>query len=77
MVHAIKQEIIVQTDNTIEIHSSALKLGAHVEVILLLQEDKKPSKKPNLCSFIGKGKGSFSSPREADQFIRAERNTWE
>ena len=31
----------------------------------------------NLTSYIGSGKGLFSSPEEADNFIRNERNLWE
>jgi hypothetical protein len=76
MVKAIRQEITVQRDNVIEIHSLALKSGAHVEVILLLQDEQPPLKK-HLLSLLGKGKGSFSSPEEADSFIRRERNKWE
>lgn len=64
MVKAIRQEVTVQKENVIEIHSLALKLGTHVEVILLL-------------SFLGKGKGSFISSNEVDAFIWGERNQWE
>lgn len=69
MVTAIRQEIIVQKNHVIEIHSSALKPGTHVEVILLLEEDT-TSEKNYFLSLLGTGKGSFSSPEEADTFIR-------
>ena len=75
MVQAIRQEITVQKDSVIEIHSPALKPGSHVEVILLLEEA--PIKKQSLSSLIGSGKGSFASPNEADTFIRGERDKWE
>ncbi len=39
MVKAIKQELTVQKDNMIEIHSLSLKPGVRVEVILLLDEE--------------------------------------
>jgi hypothetical protein len=76
MVQAIRQEITVQTDNVIEIRSSALKTGTQVEVILLLPENA-PPQKSSFSSLMGKGKGSFNSPSGADAFIRAERNKWE
>jgi len=76
MVQAIRQEVTVQKDNVIEIHSPALKSGAHIEVILLLQEGETVPTH-SLCSLIGTGKGSFSSVEEADEFIRKERDRWE
>jgi hypothetical protein len=75
MVKAIRQEITVQKDSVIEIHSLALKPGIHVEVILLLEEES--SQKGTLLSLLGTGKGSFASSEEADAFIRRERNQWE
>jgi len=75
MVKAIRQEITVQKDNMIEIHSSALKPGTHVEVILLLLEKPAPKKGGKWLSLLGAGKGSFSSIEEADDFIRNERDT--
>lgn len=75
MTQAIRQDVIVQKDHKIEIYSPKLKPGDHVEVILLLDQDK--HKKSNLRNLLGAGKGSFSSPEEVDAFIRRERNTWE
>ena len=76
MVQAIRQEVTVSEDNVIEIHSPILKAGVQVEVIVLLAEGHKTEKKKNLSSLIGKGKGkgSFDSAKEADAFIRGERN---
>jgi len=76
MVQAIKQELTIQKDSILEIHSSMLKPGTHVEVIILLKESES-LKKSSLCSLIGSGKGSFSSPEEVDTFIRRERDKWE
>jgi len=75
MTQAIRQEVTVQKDHKIEIYSPELKLGDHVEVILLLNPHS--DKKSNLRALLGAGKGSFASPTEADAFIRRERNTWE
>lgn len=75
MTHAIRQDVTVQKDHKIEIYSPELKLGDHVEVILLFDQDKK--RNFSLRSFIGAGQGSFSSPEEVDSFIRGERDQWE
>lgn len=75
MTQAIRREITVQKDHQIEISSPALKLGDQVEVIILLSQGK--PKKSSLRDMLGAGKGSFSSPQEADDFIRRERDTWE
>jgi len=37
----------------------------------------KPNKKPSLKSIIGTGKGCFSTPEEADNFISQERDKWQ
>lgn len=37
MVQAIRQDMTIQKDSVFEIHSSALKTGAHVEAIVLLK----------------------------------------
>lgn len=76
MVQAIRQEVTVQKDSVIEIRSPILKPGAHVEVIILLEENG-IKKKQNLGSLIGTGKGSFATPEEVDAFIRGERDKWE
>lgn len=71
---AIRQDMTVQKDHKIEIYSSELRLGDHVEIILLV--DRNQSQKPSLRSLIGAGKGSFSSPEEANNFVRGERDKW-
>ena len=38
---------------------------------------KKETKKSKFCSYLGAGKGLFSSPEEADKFIRKERELWD
>ena len=75
MTQAIRQEVTVRKDHQIEIFSPKLKLGAHVEVIVLLTQSE--LKKSNLHALLGAGKGSFSSPEEANDFIRGERDKWE
>jgi len=38
---------------------------------------KKETKKSKLSSYLGAGKGLFSSPEEANNFIRKERELWD
>ncbi len=38
--------------------------------------DSSPKNKQSLTSFIGTAKGSFATPKEADNFISNERHTW-
>ena len=74
MVQAIRQELTIQDDHVLELHSSMLKIGSHVEVIVLLKD---PPPVKNFTSLIGTAKGSFNTPQEADNFIRGERDKWE
>ena len=76
MVQAIRQDLTVEKDNVIEICSPVLKSGAHVEVIILFKENGKISKR-SLQALIGSAKGAFDSPKQVDDFIRRERDTWE
>lgn len=75
-MQAIRQEVTIQKENTLEIHSSLLKQGVQVEVIVLFK-DKVSETQSSLRSRFGTGKGSFASPEEADAFIRSERDKWE
>ena len=74
MVAAIRQLAIVQPDGKIEVTSHELRPGSSVEVIVL-STDNAPER--TLSSFIGSGKGCFSTIEEVDQFIRSERDTWD
>lgn len=75
MVQAIRQEITVEKDSIIEIHSPILKSGDHVEVIILVEANLSLHCQ-SLSSLLGRGKGSFKSSEEADTFIRNERDGW-
>lgn len=76
MINAIKKEVTVQSGGLIEIRSPELKAGMRAEVIVILEEARQPQRRL-LRNIIGTGKGSFSSPEEADAFIRRERDAWE
>lgn len=43
----------------------------------IIKRGTKEKVKSNLSSYIGAGKGLFSSAEEADEFIRKERDLWD
>lgn len=74
-MQAIRRDMFVQNDSVLEIHSSLLKTGTSVEVIVLLKSE--PSQVTSgLSALLGAGKGCYSSVKEADAFIRKERDQW-
>ena len=75
MTQAIREHVTVEREGVIEIHHPGLSLGARAEVIVLV--DKPVEEPPSLLSFVGKGKGCFSSAAEVDAFIRSERDAWD
>jgi hypothetical protein len=81
MVAAIKQTVTVGPGGVVQVTSPELQPGTRAEVIVLVQSiDQKcqPSgDEAPLTSFIGSGKGSFSTVEEADAFIRNERDAWD
>lgn len=75
MVQAIRRTVTVGDDGSIQIRSPELAPGATAEVIVLL--DGAPDPAPRLSEMIGSGKGGFSSPEEADAFLRMLRDEWD
>ena len=75
MVRAIRQSVTVKPGGIVEVRSDELQAGAHAEVIVLIEPPQEPA--APLSSFVGAAPGSFSSPREADTFIRSERDAWD
>lgn len=74
MITAFKQEVTVQTDGVLEIHSPELKLGTRAEIIILLKE---PIPQRTLLSIIGTGRGCYATSAQADVFLQQERELWE
>lgn len=72
---AIRQRVTVQPGGVIELRSPELPPGSQADVIVLLETS--PGPEQPLASFIGAGKGGFSSVQEVDAFIRAERDAWD
>jgi|MTBAKMStandDraft_1061839.scaffolds.fasta_scaffold30178_2 hypothetical protein len=75
MIQAIKKDVVILPGGRIEIHSPDLIPGTHAEVVVLVEETAKVW--GTMCSMIGKGKGGYESPAQADSIIRAERDSWE
>ena len=74
MVRTIRERVTVQEGGRIEIPSSALPAGARADVVVVLQSQGNSG---GLRDLIGKGRGCYATPEEADQFIRGERDAWE
>jgi hypothetical protein len=75
MVQTIKERVVIQPGGLIQIRRPELVAGSTVEVIVMLEQ---PAAEPApLASFIGRGKGCFTSAAEVDAFIRSERDAWE
>lgn len=77
MARFIQQQVTIHTPGTLEIHSPELKPGMRVEVRLLLKDVPQTRNSYPLLSFMGTGRGTFSSSEEADVFLRQERDLWE
>lgn len=75
MISAIRQKTVVQPGGLIQIRSSELPVGATAEVIVILESP--PEKAISLARLIGRGKGGFATPEEADAFIHRERDAWD
>ncbi len=79
-MQAIKQHVTVRAGGQIIIDRPELRAGTEVEVIIMLDEHPEPPRSqgpPPLASFLGAGKGCFSSAAEIDAFLRVERDAWD
>jgi hypothetical protein len=68
MVRALKQIVTIQRGGS----SSELPEGASAEVIVLVDQ---PKRTVPLVSLIGKSRGSFTTPKSVDDFLREERDS--
>ncbi len=76
MLNAIKQQVTIPPDGVIKISSKEFQPGSQAEIIVILKQ-LPPSPPQGLLRFMGKGKGAFATPKQADAFIRGERDSWE
>ncbi|WP_207635284.1 hypothetical protein [Syntrophomonas wolfei] len=77
IVNTIREKTIVKPGGVVEIRSGELPVGVTVEVTIVVERDNTQSVPRSLINFIGSAKGCFLSPREADEFIRGERDAWD
>jgi len=73
MVRAVKQTVTIQAGGRVEVTSTELPEGQQAEVIVLIREQARAK---SYASLFGCGKGAFTSPDEADAFLRKERDAW-
>jgi len=73
-MQAIRQRVRVKTGGVVEVRSPELQVGAEAEVIVVVENGSLTRRKWK--ELIGKGKGAFSTAKEADEFLRRERESW-
>ena len=74
MQNMLKQKVTVQAGGVVHIESPELVPGSMADVIIIPETPASPP--APLASLIGTAAGGFTTPQEADAFIRQERNTW-
>ena len=74
MQNVLKQKVTVQPGGIVHIESPELVPGSIADVIIIPELPDAPI--ATLANFIGAAAGGFTTPQEADAFIRQERNTW-
>jgi hypothetical protein len=80
MNEAVRQQVVVGAGGEIIIHVPQLKAGTRAEVIVLEQPNSATTGEVfqiPLSSLIGSCRGMFSTPDEADDFLRRERDAWD
>ena len=75
MQSALRKSVTVKNGGLIEFRAPELAEGTTAEVIVIVDT---PPEEPQIClsESIGKARGGFASPSDADAFIRLERDTW-
>lgn len=73
MLEAIRRCVTVQPGGRIEIIAPELIEGSQADVIVL--QARQQRRRP-LAELIGLAKGAFSTPEDANRFIRQERDAW-
>ena len=69
-----KQIVTIQPGGRVEVTSDQLPAGQQAEVTVRVNPGK-PVK--SYLALFGSGKGSYTTPEEADAFLRRERDRWE
>lgn len=76
MVTTIERTVIIDAEGTLELRLADLPVGTAAKVIVTVEtsDEEEPA---TLGEMFGKAKGLYSSPEEAVDFIRKERDRWD
>jgi len=75
MITAIKENVEVLPGGIIQLHVADMKPHTNISVSAVIEYCD--SHQSRLKDMIGSGRGSFKDADDADQFIRAERDSWD
>ena len=76
MITAIKEKTEILSGGLIQIHTKGLPEYSKVTISAVIEIEEK-SKAKNLSTMIGAAKGLYSSAKEVNSYIRAQRDEWE
>jgi hypothetical protein len=79
MQTVLRMETTVLPGHRLELIASELPEGAKVEVLVLLAEKPQP-RRMSMLEFLATlppGPPLFTRPKEANQYLQEERNSWE
>jgi hypothetical protein len=76
MTRRIKASTIVQEGGRVQIESCDLTPGTRVEVVVLHDDGQAPRSIDDILAGYAGGR-LFKSAREVDDYIRAERDSWD
>jgi len=75
VTNPIRRKLIVDRAGVLEIRADELVPGATADVIVFVDAPQAPAR--TLVELIGSGKGLLATAREADEYIRKEREAWD
>ena len=75
MLTLLKERTTAKPGGVIELHSPRIPAGATVLVSAIIEFQ--PAPPPPLATMVGKVKGLYKSPEQADEDLRAQREEWE
>ncbi|MDH4328989.1 MAG: hypothetical protein OEV77_10740 [Nitrospira sp.] len=75
MQQALKQTVKIQAGGIVHVQSPELIPGSTAEVIVIPEAGL--AQLVSLVRYIGAAQGCYSTPAEADAFLRRERDAWE
>ena len=82
MIQEIHETVTIQPGGTVSLTHPDLPAGARADVVVRVMADPEIGDADEemlhpLSYYIGRGSGCFSSAQEVDDYIRAERDSWD